>query len=200
MCSPAAEGIGSSKCATSAGLIVIPGWGSLEAFVPRLVVTWKAYDRAVMPVHRTYGEWDPADELDPEAQAVLDLVDALANEKRVPAVDELVASIDGYGVVSIDIPVAGQASLFLQAGDGWNRVLWTTTSGRTFEWTWREPAASQQIRALLDGRGTERATFVGRRRLTSALVVDGETVSVSGGIWRPIARLLPLTVRERPAV
>jgi hypothetical protein len=153
-----------------------------------------------MPVHRTFDEWDPADELDREAQAVLDLVDALADEGRVSATDELVASIDGYGVVSIDTPVAGQASLFLQAGDGWNRVLWTTASGRVFEWTWRQPAAGQQIRALLDGRATERTTFVGRRRLTSALVGKGETVSVSGGILRPIARLLPLPVRgARPS-
>jgi hypothetical protein len=32
-------------------------------------------------------------------------------------------------VVEVDVPVSA-ASLFRQAGDGWDRVIWTTPSGR----------------------------------------------------------------------
>jgi hypothetical protein len=152
-----------------------------------------------MMVRRDFREWDPADPLDPEAQSVLDLVEELAGGGQLPGVPDLVATIDGYGVVCVDVPLEGEASLYLQAGDGWDRVLWTAASGQTYEWTWRESAAPGQVRALLDGRGLERTTYLGRRRLVSELVVDGKTVSSVGRLRRPMARLLQLAPRERPA-
>jgi hypothetical protein len=153
-----------------------------------------------MIVRRDFRDWDPAEPLDPEAQGVLDLVDELARAGELAGVPEPVAKIDGYGVVCVDVLLDGKASLYLQAGDGWDRVLWTAASGHTYEWTWRGSAAPGQVRALLDGRGVERTTYLGRRRLVRELVVDGETVSSVGRARRPIARVLRLAARERPAL
>ena len=130
---------------------------------------------------------------------MLDLVDELVERGRLPGVDDPVAVIDGYGVVIVDLSLGGKAALYLQAGDGWNRVIWTAASGHPYEWTWRDHAAPRQLRALLDGRGVERTTYLRRRRLASALVVNGEVVRSAGVLRRPMARVLRLSTLERPA-
>ena len=70
------------------------------------------------------------------------------------------ARIDEYGVAYVDVPV-GAASLFLQAGDGWDRVIWTTPPGRAYEWQWDLVRGPKQVSALVDGQGAERLTYLG---------------------------------------
>lgn len=132
---------------------------------------------------RDYREWDADDPLDPEAESVLAFLDHLSAGGAPTHVDEVVARIDADGVVTADMPVAA-ASLFLQAGDGWDRVIWTTPSGRAYEWQWDALRGPDQASALIAGRGAERLTYWGRRRIACELVVDGETLSSSGALLR----------------
>ena len=75
-----------------------------------------------MRVVRDYRGWAVDDPLDPEATSVLAFLDDVAAGGTLTDIDELVATIDEYGVVRVDLPV-GTASLFLQAGDGWDRII-----------------------------------------------------------------------------
>src|SRR3712207_5686378 len=101
-----------------------------------------------MRVVRDYQSWDPDDPLDPEPESVLAFLDQLATSGTLTDVAEAVARIDEYGVVYVDVPV-GAASLFLQAGDGWDRVIWTTPSGRAYEWRWDLVRSPAQLSALV---------------------------------------------------
>ncbi len=148
---------------------------------------------------REYRGWDADDPLDPEAESVLAFLDDLS-ASGILTVGDVVARIDEYGVAQVDVPVA-QASLFLQAGDGWDRVIWNTPARRPYEWQWDTVEGPKQVTALINGRGVERLTYWGGRRLASDLVVDGETLSSSGGLLRGLLRRLDLAVvlREESA-
>jgi hypothetical protein len=149
-----------------------------------------------MRVVRDHRGWDPGDALDPEAESVLAFLDDLSARGALPDVDEVVARIDEYGVVKIDVPVSA-ASLFLQAGDGWDRVIWTTRRGRAYEWQWDAVRGPSEVSALVEGRGVERLTYWGRRRLAAELVVDGDTLACSGGLLRGPLQWLGLAVAQR---
>ena len=111
---------------------------------------------------RDYDGWAEDNALDPEAAAVLAYLDRLAD--ATPELSgALAAHIDGYGVVTSTISLHDGAQLFVQAGDGWDRVLWTCPSGRD-EPTWREREASDDLDGLLAGRGVERTAWLGHRR------------------------------------
>ena len=149
-----------------------------------------------MRVVRDYRGWEPDDPLEPEPESVLAFLDELSASGTLREVDEVVARIDEYGVVYADVPVA-TASLFLQAGDGWDRVIWTAPSGRAYEWIWDELRGPDQVSALIDGRGVERLTYWRGRRLASELVVDGETLMTSGGLLRGLLHRLGVAVAQR---
>jgi hypothetical protein len=154
-------------------------------------------------VRRDYKGWDPSDPLDPEAESVLAFLDRLAVHPRSAEVDEVVASIDEYGVVRAEVPLGGSSELFLQAGDGWDRVLWTCPSGRTHEWTWRQSETRDDILALLAGRGVERTTLFRRWRVAVELVLDGRSLATAEGRLRlAVLRHLrvPLSHEDAPAL
>jgi hypothetical protein len=152
-------------------------------------------------MRRDYASWNPSDKLDPEAEAVLAFLERLATHGRLSSVGEVVASVDEYGVVRADVPVGGNCALFVQAGDGWDRVLWTTRSGRVHEWTWSPTETPDDVRALLDGHGVERTTLFGRRPVEVALIVRDRVVATSGGWWRPLVRrVVRLSERVEPAL
>jgi hypothetical protein len=154
-----------------------------------------------MRVVRDYQGWAPDDPLDPEAESVLALLDQLSTRESLEEVGEVVARIDEYGVVYVDMSV-GTASLFLQAGDGWDRVIWTTPSGRAYEWQWDLVRGPKQVSALVDGQGVERLTYLGGRRLASDIVADGETLASSGGLLPGLLRrwVVGLPKRDQPAL
>lgn len=160
-----------------------------------------AYTVGLMHVVREYNGWDPAEPLEDEAAALLAFLDELEPEGPLVGIGEVVATIDGYGVVCVDVPL-GRSGFFIQVGDGWDRFVWEAPSGRAHEWGWDEVAGPRQLRALLDGRGAERVTYIGRRRLALELTVDGEVIASSGGLLgRRLARLgTSLDVREEPAL
>jgi hypothetical protein len=154
-----------------------------------------------MHVVRDYRGWAPDDPLDPEAESVLGFLDQVSTKGILEEVGEVVARIDEYGVVYVDVPV-GTASLFLQAGDGWDRVIWTTPSGRAYEWRWDLVRGPTQVSALVDGQGVERLTYLGRRRLASDLIADGETLASSGALLQGLLRrwVVGLTQRDQSAL
>ena len=145
-----------------------------------------------MRVIRDYGRWDPDDPLDREAESVL----AFLEQGTLRHVDEVVARIDEYGTVYVNVPV-GAASLYLQAGDGWDRVIWTTPSRRAYEWQWDVVRGPGQVSALVDGRGVERLSYWGRRCVGSELVCDGETLASRGGLLWPVLRRLGVASAQR---
>ena len=149
-----------------------------------------------MRVVRDYQGWAPNDLLDPEAESVLAFLDHLSTRGLLEEVGEVMARIDKYEVVYVDVPV-GAASLYLQAGDGWDRVIWTTPPGRGYEWRWDLVRGPKQVSALVDGQGVERLTYLGKRRLASDLVADGETLASSGGLLRGLLRRLVLGLTQR---
>jgi hypothetical protein len=156
-----------------------------------------------MHLHRQYNGWDPSDPLDPEAEAVLSFVEDLACGERAPASEsQVVATIDEYGVVIVTVPIGDRSELFLQAGDGWDRVVWTCPSGRVFEWVW-DDQSPEDICALLDGHGVERTVLFGRRAVASQLVVNGKTLVTADGAARlaVLRRVgLGLTEKDQPAL
>ena len=108
------------------------------------------------------------------------------------------AHIDRYGVVTSTISLDRRAELYIQAGDGWNRVLWTCPSGRVHEWSWHEPATPEDLDALVAGRGVERTAWLGSRLAGVRLVVDERTLATSAGRLRlAVLRRLGIRVRER---
>jgi hypothetical protein len=149
-----------------------------------------------MQIVRDYRGWDPDDPLHLEPESVLAFLDQLPARGTFKDVGEVVAGIDAYGVVYVDVPL-GAASLFLQAGDGWDRVIWTTPSGQAYEWRWDVVKGPKQVFALLGGRGVELLTYLGGRRLASELVADGETLATSGGLLRGVLRRLGLALATR---
>jgi hypothetical protein len=154
-------------------------------------------------VRRDYKGWDPGDPLDPEAESIFAFLDRLAVTPGLAEADEVVASIDEYGVVHTELPVGTSSELVLQAGDGWDRVLWTSPSGRTHEWTWRESETPYVLAALLAGRGVERTTFFWRRRVAVELPVDGQSIAMAeGGLRLTVLRQLgvPLSHHVAPAL
>ena len=156
-----------------------------------------------MRVRRDYNGWDPSDPLDPEAESVLAFLDRLAVHARLAEVDEVVASVDEYGVIRATAPLGTDAELFLQVGDGWDRVLWTSPSGRTHEWTWRQRETPDDILALLAGRGRERTTHFRQRRVAVELVLDRRSLATSEGSLRlTVLRHLrvPLSHHDAPAL
>ena len=154
-----------------------------------------------MRLTRNYSGWDPSDTLDPAAESVLAFLERLAASGRLSSVGEVLASVDEYGVVQADVPLGGSCALFLQAGDGWDRVLWTARSGRVHEWTWNATETPDDVRALLDGQGVERTTLLGRRRVEVALVVRDRVVATSGGWWRRcLRRVVRSSERVEPAL
>src|SRR3954454_13914694 len=153
-----------------------------------------------MKLRIEYTGWDAEDALDGEAQALLDFPHRLAQSDRLREVDEVLASVDDYGVVRSEIRLAPPSTLFLQAGDGWDRVLLTAASGRVHEWTWRPAETPEQLYALLDGRGIERTTYLGSRRLATALVVDEQTLTATGAVCRPLRRLPTRRQYDAPAL
>ena len=154
-----------------------------------------------MRLTRDESGWDPADKLDPEAKSVLAFLERLAGDARVSHVGEVVALVDKYGVVRSEIRLGGNRELFLQAGDGWSRVLWTARSGRVHEWTWSVTETPNDLRALLDGHGVERTTLLGRRRVEVALIVQDRVVASSGRWLRSLLRrVVRLSERVEPAL
>jgi hypothetical protein len=156
---------------------------------------------SAMRVVRDYQGWAPDDPLDPEAESVLAFLDQLSTRGLLEQVGQVVARIDEYGVVYVDVPL-GAASLYLQAGDGWDRVIWTTPSGRGYEWRWDLVRGPRQVSALVGGQGVERLTYLGRRRLASDLVADSETLASSGGLRQRLLRrwVVGLTQRDQSAL
>jgi hypothetical protein len=153
---------------------------------------------ASMRVSCDYVGWDPAEPLDPEAECLLSYLDRLATSPRLSDVGEVVALIDEYGVVRAEIPVGTTTKVFLQAGDDWDRVLWTCPSGRVHEWPWDERSAPEKLEALLSGRGVERTTLFRNRRLGVRLVVDGRTLATTeGGFRLALLRRLGISLPER---
>lgn len=150
-----------------------------------------------MQVRRSYEGWDPADPLDPQAESVLGFLERLAGSGRLSAADDLNAQIDEYGVVTAEVGVRGGRELFLQAGDGWDRVLWTCPSGRTFEWIWCERETPRDLEALVDGRGVERTTLLRTGRVAVELVVDGRTVAIEGRLRLALLRRLRIRLHEK---
>ncbi|HVF80005.1 MAG TPA: hypothetical protein VNA28_17060 [Solirubrobacteraceae bacterium] len=137
--------------------------------------------------------------LDPEAAALLAYVDRLA-DARPDGSDALTARIDAYGVVSSTIALCRGAELFLQAGDGWDRVLWTCPSRRVYDWTWRERETPEDLDALLSGRGIDRTSWLGQRLAGAQLIVEGRPLATSEGTLRlALLRRLGIRLRERDA-
>jgi len=148
-------------------------------------------------VRRAYDGWVEGDVLDPEAAAVLAYLDRLA-DARPELADPLAAHIDRYGVVTSTISLGRGSELFLQAGDGWDRVSWACPSGRVHEWTWHERATPDDLDALLAGRGVERTAWLGSRLAGSRLVVNDRTLATSEGKLRlAVLRRLGIRTRER---
>ena len=147
---------------------------------------------------RHYRGWNATDPLVPEAEAVLVFLEALSARGALAELGDVVAQVDEYGVVRAEMPVA-EASVFLQAGDGWDRVIWTTPSGRAYEWQWDAARGPEHVSGLIEGRGIERVTYWGGRRLASDLVVDGRTLSSSGGLLRGLLRRMGPAVARREA-
>lgn len=161
-------------------------------------------DRKTMVVgaQRDYDGWAEGDELDPAAAAVLAYLDSLA-DARPELADAFLAHIDRYGVVTATIALGHGAELYLQAGDGWDRVLWTCPSGRVYEWTWREQQTPGYLDALLAGRGVERTTWRGSRLAGARLVVDGHTLAATKRTLATLPvlrRLARLRERGEPAL
>jgi hypothetical protein len=152
-------------------------------------------------VRREYDGWPEGGELDRQAAALLAYLDRLADERpEVPV--EPVAHIDEHGVVTATIALHGGAQLYVQVGDGWDRVLWTCPSGRVHEWTWRDEESPDDVDALLAGRGIERETLLGTRRLGAELLVgDRRLAATEGQLRLALVRLLGIRPRfkERPA-
>lgn len=154
-----------------------------------------------MGARRDQDGWNQSHDPDREAADVLAYLDHLADGKAGLA-GELVAHVDLYGVVTSTIALDGGSELYLQAGDGWDRVLWTCPTGRTYEWTWRPEETPGDLNALLAGRGIERTTLVQRRLVGAQLIVDDRTLTVAEGRWRLalIQRMgLSSRIQERPA-
>lgn len=150
-----------------------------------------------MGVRRDYDGWSESDELDREAAALLAYLDCLADVSAgLPS--ELAAQFDVYGVVTSTIALDGGAEVYLQAGDGCDRVLWTYPSGRTYEWTWRAQETPRDLDALFAGRHRARdavPTTPSRRPADRALAV------ADGRLRLAVIQRLGLRpgVQERPA-
>ena len=155
-----------------------------------------------MGARRDYDGWVEGDVLGPEAAAVLAYLDRLADAGPKLS-DAPAAHIDGYGVVTSTIFLDRGAQLFLQAGDGWDRVLWTCPSGRVYEWIWREPETPGYLDALLAGRGVERTAWLRQRLAGARLVLEDRTLATSEGKLRfALLDRLGIRLRERdePAI
>lgn len=130
-------------------------------------------------------------------------VEQLVGDGRLDGVGvgEVVCTIDECGVVSVTVPVGVTTNLFLQAGDGWDRVLWTCPSGRTHEWLWRVGSTPLELDALLDGQGFERTTLFGARLAAVELVANGRTLATEGRLRSSVLRRfrVRLRVRQQPA-
>jgi hypothetical protein len=148
-------------------------------------------------VRRDYVGWEATDALDPEAESVLSFLERLATSVHLSSVGEIVALIDEYGVVTADVPVGTTTQFFLQAGDGWDRVLWTCPSGRIYEWTWHERKTPEELEALLGGRGVERTTLFRQRRIGVRLVVESRTLATDGRLRLALFRRLGIRLRDR---
>jgi hypothetical protein len=130
----------------------------------------------------------------------LAFLEQLAASRRLPEVGEVVACVDEYGVVRAEIPLEGNCELFLQAGDGWDRVLWTARSGHVHEWTWNPTETPDDVCALLAGQGVERTALLGRRRVDVALVVRNRVVASGGWRRRILRRMVSSSERVEPAL
>lgn len=153
-----------------------------------------------MGVRRIYDGWLEGDELDRQAASVLAYLDRIG--ETLDLQEEAVAHVDEYGVVTSTLSPPGDAQLYLQAGDGWDRVLWTCPSGRVYEWTWRDHETPDDVDAVLNGHGVERETWFGARRLGAELRVGDRRLAVADGCLRlALARVLGirLRVKERRA-
>jgi hypothetical protein len=103
-------------------------------------------------------------------------------------------------MVQADVPIRGTTGLFLQAGDGWDRVLWTCPSGRVHEWRWSAHETPGDLIALLGGRGVERSPVFRGRRAAVSLVVGGRTLATPDGRLRlRLLRRLGVRLREQDA-
>jgi hypothetical protein len=60
--------------------------------------------------------------------------------------------------------------VYLQAGDGWSRVIWRRHAGTACEWTWQAATTPALVQALLQDRAQERRLMLGRRVLASEYV------------------------------
>jgi hypothetical protein len=65
-------------------------------------------------------------------------------------------------------------------------------------WSWDSETTPGELHAQLDGRAVERVRLLGRRSVTGALVIEGQTVAQSGRFRSPLAALLRLPDHERP--
>lgn len=150
-----------------------------------------------MRVRREYDGWAEDDVLDPEAAAALAYLDRLADTGGLPS-GALAAHIDAYGIVTSTIRLDGGAELFLQAGDGWDRVVWTCPSRRVYEWIWRSQQTPEDVDALLAGRGVESTAWLGRRLAAARLMLEGRTLATAEGTLRvALLRRLGIRLRER---
>lgn len=155
-----------------------------------------------MGARREYDGWVEDDELDPEAVALLAYLDRLA-EARPERPEVPTAHIHADGVVTSTIPLDRGGELFVQAGDGWDRVLWTCPSRRVYEWTWRERETPEDLDALFAERGIDRTSWLGQRLAGARLVVEGRTLAAAEGRLRLalFRRLrMPLHERDDPAI
>jgi hypothetical protein len=135
--------------------------------------------------------------LDPEAAAVLAYLDRLTDTVAVPS-GALAAHIDRYGIVRSTIRLDGGAELFLQGGDGWDRVVCTCPSRRVYEWIWRKRQTPEDVDALLAGRGVESTAWLGKRLAGARLMLEGRTLATAEGNLRvALLRRLGIRLRER---
>jgi len=141
------------------------------------------------------GEWKPrVAELDAPAQEVLGFLERVGSGREAQAIksNPLVAQVDEYGVVTSTLTTS-YGEIFLQAGDGWNRVLWTRSPAPTIEWPWDDRAPTV-LAALLSGTLTERRTLVrGRLALHEVIArTDSGEETVTVVLRRTFVGLKPL--------
>jgi hypothetical protein len=132
-------------------------------------------------------------DLDPDARAVIAFLERISSGAESGAIesDPIVAGVDSYGVVTTTLATS-YGEIFLQAGDGWDRVLWTQPPEPPLEWPW-DARAPTILAALLRGELTERRTLVrGRLALREAVVREASGEETVVTLRRTPAGLPPL--------
>jgi len=125
-------------------------------------------------------DWaDDVGVLDREAREVIAFLEALCAQ---PALAALVAGpvevrVDLHGVVTTTLGL-GVAELSLQAGDGWDRVIWRAPPAPPREWPWDDVQSPVVLRALMQAAPSSAGCSSGggrSRPSTSAWTTPGRS-------------------------